>query len=316
MPKNLCGFRGDSFAGRCVARSTRGGPTAFTLIELLVVIAIIGVLTATVLPVILQARGRAAQTSCLSNMRQLGMAMLTYTQDFDEQTPTGRLFPFLGTSPINTGWAGRVYPYAKSTDVFHCPADGTVANVTPSGSPVPLYSVSYGMNRNFASASSVVTATAPARTVLLFEVAKSQVQLTLPDEGQSSLPVPAQISAVGNGVENSMLGWTKRTPASSDDYVELDTGPMDNSRHDPNVYDNYMGRKGRHNYGANFLALDGHVIWLNGSRVSSGFNAHAATDPQSESGCVFIGDGRGLSPCAEGVENTGTTRHNLTFSVR
>ncbi|MCW3099934.1 MAG: prepilin-type N-terminal cleavage/methylation domain, partial [Chthonomonadaceae bacterium] len=67
--------------------------TAFTLIELLVVIAIIAILAAILFPVFAQAREKARQTACLSNLRQIGTAVMMYTQDYDEVLP-------------QTGWQG------------------------------------------------------------------------------------------------------------------------------------------------------------------------------------------------------------------
>ena len=66
-----------------IVRTTR----AFTLIELLVVIAIIAILAAILFPVFAQARAKARQAACLSNMKQIGNALMMYTQDYDETLP-------------------------------------------------------------------------------------------------------------------------------------------------------------------------------------------------------------------------------------
>ena len=60
----------------------------FTLIELLVVIAIIAVLAAILFPVFAQAREQARQTTCLSNLKQLGTGLTMYAQDYDETLPS------------------------------------------------------------------------------------------------------------------------------------------------------------------------------------------------------------------------------------
>src|SRR5258708_24865158 len=76
-------------------------PRAFTLIELLVVIAIIAILAAILFPVFAQAREKARQTVCLSNLKQMGLAVMMYVQDYDENYP-------LQTTEANYGWFG--YP--------------------------------------------------------------------------------------------------------------------------------------------------------------------------------------------------------------
>ena len=91
----------------------------FTLIELLVVIAIIAILAAILFPVFAQAREKARAISCLSNMKQIGLGVTQYEQDFDETTPGG-----LNGYGGGSGWAGQIYPYVKSTQVFRCPSDG------------------------------------------------------------------------------------------------------------------------------------------------------------------------------------------------
>ncbi|MES2465493.1 MAG: DUF1559 domain-containing protein, partial [Armatimonadota bacterium] len=92
--------------------------SAFTLIELLVVIAIIAILAAILFPVFAQAREKARQTSCLSNMKQLGLAMVQYAQDYDEA-----LVPFQVTTSTSTLFNFLLDPYVKNQGVWTCPAE-------------------------------------------------------------------------------------------------------------------------------------------------------------------------------------------------
>lgn len=102
--------------------SARTRRTAFTLIELLVVIAIIAILAAILFPVFAQAREKARATSCLSNNKQMGTAMLMYTQDYDETFAVTTIYDFTANSPQNS-WIARVSPYIKNLQVFFCPSD-------------------------------------------------------------------------------------------------------------------------------------------------------------------------------------------------
>ena len=99
-----------------IARLYRG----FTLIELLVVIAIIAILAAILFPVFAKAREKARQTSCLSNTKQLGLAILQYVQDYDEEFPTIRELEPAGAI---IDWRSRIFPYVKSKQVYACPSD-------------------------------------------------------------------------------------------------------------------------------------------------------------------------------------------------
>src|SRR5436190_15559888 len=100
--------------------------TGFTLIELLVVIAIIAILAAILFPVFGRARENARRSSCQSNLKQLGLGLLQYTQDYDEMLPAGyNGVPPAGNGFWGTGWAGCIYPYVKNGQVYVCPNDTT-----------------------------------------------------------------------------------------------------------------------------------------------------------------------------------------------
>src|SRR5262249_50337883 len=106
---------------------------AFTLIELLVVIAIIAILAAILFPVFAQAREAARKTSCLSNTKQLGLAIMQYVQDYDETYPMNEWNgSTIGVADNDTRsgnyfslvtWMWQIMPYTKNRQIFVCPSD-------------------------------------------------------------------------------------------------------------------------------------------------------------------------------------------------
>lgn len=178
----------------------------FTLIELLVVIAIIAILAAILFPVFAQARAKAQQATCTSNMNQLGLAAMMYVQDYDEQfmsewqnyngdgcsntwpcqipdtwgsTPSGILdwFRAPNTNPVQYGlnWGYELYPYTKSVGVYTCPSA-----VASSWDPADNNNgVSYaymnwiGDQGNYmGDAAKMATIKTPAQQILFFETGK------------------------------------------------------------------------------------------------------------------------------------------------
>jgi prepilin-type N-terminal cleavage/methylation domain-containing protein/prepilin-type processing-associated H-X9-DG protein len=121
-------MHGTSESGSPARRARR----AFTLIELLVVIAIIAILAAILFPVFAQAREKARQSGCLSNMKQLGLAWSMYAQDYDETSPNpgflGRIWVLeyrnVPTRKDDVYFQDLLRPYTRNEDVAYCPSTG------------------------------------------------------------------------------------------------------------------------------------------------------------------------------------------------
>ena len=93
----------------------------FTLIELLVVIAIIAIIASILFPVFQKVRENARNASCQSNLKQIGLAIMEYTQDSDETLPTRRLA--ITDATEYESWRAMIYPFVKSIGVFQCPSN-------------------------------------------------------------------------------------------------------------------------------------------------------------------------------------------------
>ena len=284
----------------------------FTLIELLVVIAIIAILAAILFPVFQKVRENARRTACLSNMKQIGLAVTQYYQDADEKGPNG-------ADPYGrcSGWAWQVYPYIKSTAVFHCPDD---SNVGPAAS-------SYGMNANLAiqgttgaqdssTGLAISQYTSPAKTVLLFETANSrQYDITDPSGSTVDTATKAKSDNCYNGLSPSgygigysydpsgSYGETAGSAVAGDGYTKFATGWMRNS----NKNGQFLATTGRHTDGANYLMADQHAKFFRPSAVSAGGNATNQTDSEFDTSgltnCNPFGGGR----CAAGTATSDNT---------
>lgn len=278
----------------------------FTLIELLVVIVIIAILTAVLFPIFAKSRERARQAVCMSNMKQLGLGFMQYTQDYNEMYPQSPWEQF-------QGWAGQIYPYVKSTSAFKCPNDDTPAN----GVNVP---VSYGANNNLASgkgwtARSLAETVSTSNTVLLFEVSGVQVNVSDPSEGSDFYTVKPASGFLSPG------SWGLGDFPHSGHWGGGDTegalvmryafGAHPGGRNLPKV------SVPRHSAGANYVATDGHAKFAVSSQVSTGFNPGSSNKAQDEDFSGSDGSG-GTSGNASG---TAVMRANdkpvaLTFSSK
>ena len=122
----------------------------FTLIELLVVIAIIAILAAILFPVFARAREKARQTSCLSNLKQLGLGMLMYAQDYDEKFLVRYYIPDPTFSDGVSSGGYTVYsallPYVKNAQIFRCPSNTPPGTLRATHGGTVSFTTSYGFN--------------------------------------------------------------------------------------------------------------------------------------------------------------------------
>jgi prepilin-type N-terminal cleavage/methylation domain-containing protein/prepilin-type processing-associated H-X9-DG protein len=288
-------------------RSSRG----FTLIELLVVIAIIAILAAILFPVFQKVRENARRASCESNEKQLALAVTQYVQDSDEFMPMGPyLQPGNNLNP-NSGWAGVLYPYIKSTGVYKCPDDPTTTSHNLENLGETDYPLSYTIPKSMVTnpgtqnpdPQKISGYSAPASTVIFFETQGIHTDMTNPNENNSVF----QSGKGGMGDNN-----TAANGVNPPDSVVYACGVFPNKMPTPagctvaktcsgGMYYQLGGGLGTpvHSDGSNFAFADGHVKWLRPNAVSGGLSAKNPTDPETSystaAGTANMTDGNGTT---------------------
>lgn len=116
----------------------------FTLIELLVVIAIIIILSAILFPVFARARENARRASCMSNLKQLGLGVMMYSQDYDDHVPSAYQYEVPGNTNYLNSWMQLIMPYTKSAQLCVCPSWQQASKYSDNGPnkeiPIPFES--------------------------------------------------------------------------------------------------------------------------------------------------------------------------------
>ncbi len=197
----------------------------FTLIELLVVIAIIAILASILFPVFARAREKARQTSCLSNTKQLVIAVNAYAQDYDEMLPTEdyNLGGDGNTEGVDGSWRGAIMPYCKNVQLFVCPSHKPAAGT---------YGVFDGRYNDCGQTASYA----------------------INDGHQDSGgPTPPENQSLGICEDASSVIFIIESTGSEDDITENENG---------HGWVPTLASFLRHNGGANYGFVDGHAKWL------------------------------------------------------
>jgi prepilin-type N-terminal cleavage/methylation domain-containing protein/prepilin-type processing-associated H-X9-DG protein len=217
---------------------------AFTLIELLVVIAITAILAAILFPVFAQAREKARQTACLSNVKQMALATAMYVQDY-EAFPA---FSFV-TAGVTLRWYDLILPYTRSQQLHTCP---TVPHLKFGRNPAYGYNYQYLGNSRVncynvpVSDSQIQT---PAQTVLIADSQGTGTRIC--DNDQPTDPDYLSLDCLGNHaytIDPPLLPQCK----AGDGPNRFATGGTPGLRSPIHP---------RHSGGANVVFVDGHAKW-------------------------------------------------------
>ncbi|HEY0110726.1 MAG TPA: DUF1559 domain-containing protein [Fibrella sp.] len=257
-----------------ISTPTSNSKRGFTLIELLVVIAIIALLAAILFPVFARARENARKSSCANNLKQIGVGMLQYQQDYDETTVPG----IIDVPGGLVGWVQIIQPYVKSTQSFQCPSDsyrGTNNGsllATPPEPYAPRFHSSYALNFD--------TITPNERSgVAIADVQKPAGVVWAADKGMAGQNSPPWINLTStNNAGKTEHGWFL---ANAWTGVAGTYGTNNSDKNGVvNGGDGHWGAPNpRHLDSCNFLFMDGHVKSQPISRIYYGGATIAATTP-------------------------------------
>ena len=239
--------------------------SGFTLIELLVVIAIIAILAAILFPVFARARENARRSSCQSNLKQIGLGLFQYLQDYDERFPQ-----VIGTVPYSvggppTGWADSIQPYLKSLQIYQCPSE-TTPPTNDAGSAASTTSYS----DYFYNAQLSWNGTNYRTGISQAALESSSLTISLGDGNGATGNSTARFRTIGGDATNGCIGNTTDTQPPQPAAAGL-AGTL-------------CGGGERHLEGMNLAFTDGHVKWYKSAGINSSSKIYNTVTPFNQSG--------------------------------
>ncbi len=280
----------------------------FTLIELLVVIAIIAILAAILFPVFAQARESARASSCLSNVKQVSLAILQYVSDYDQTFPTA-IYDLAGSDPsrgqrdrpwgvwhrYRTGWNEMVFPYAKNVGVFKCPSaqDGPDQNSMDNSNEDGWRTgeVNYWLNKSLTGDAFVGTGSFTPQKDSSLSFAAVTIMLGEGPNGSQAGAIMHRYDGWGytDGILNHLNGYYSGGPGEynfDESWGNADTvlalcanrhngqaTLTDRSDSEPRWGGGHNPSPGRrHKDGSNYAFSDGHVKWYKGDAMCVTFD--------------------------------------------
>ncbi len=253
-------------------QQTNTRKSAFTLIELLVVIAIIAILAAILFPVFARARENARRSSCLSNLKQIGLGVLQYTQDYDESFPLAVTGSTSATSTPPVGWADGIQPYVKSLQILQCPSDSVEQNTNPATRDY----TDYWYNSNLSSSGDDRTKVTGTyfNNVAVNIAALSFPTLTIMcgdgSTGQSNTTAAYRLNGGASAGSMSSTLSDVTLPNTTVSAGFANTGNIVN----------------RHLEGVNLLFSDGHAKWIKANATGNKGQFYRSPTPFSGTGIV------------------------------
>jgi len=236
----------------------------FTLIELLVTIAIISILAAILFPVFARARESARRASCMTNLKNLALSVMMYTQDNDGKLMVGNQTYVRGTGTTSNHWF-PIQPYIKNWQILYCPS--------APGDPVLLHKASnngtswteqYGFPKDIANEYGNHSGRKSFCALMYSETWGGAVSI-------DTAPFPSRICLIG-----------ETNYGSSTDHYYVDSGYGGSNFGCFTTNSSWLNRD-RHLSGANYAYMDGHVKWIKKEAIDHVYDVTIAEHGISQS---------------------------------